>query len=63
MKTPKGYRKAWNGGKPPAETDQSRAFHDHLDACQRCRDNPFELCAHGARLMREAIAAPEGEQP
>ena len=30
------------------------AFHAHLDACQRCRDRPFDLCSSGALLLRTA---------
>lgn len=26
-------------------------FHAHLDACERCRTKPFNLCATGARLL------------
>lgn len=55
LKRPKGYRKAWNGGKPPAETDATRAFHAHLDACRQCREHPFELCAVGATLINAAV--------
>jgi hypothetical protein len=29
-------------------------FHDHLNECQRCRTQPFNLCADGARLLSEA---------
>lgn len=30
-------------------------FHEHLDECERCRTQPFNLCPFGARaLMREA---------
>ena len=34
-------------------------FHLHLDGCQRCRMNPFNLCAEGHRLLcGEAEAEP-----
>lgn len=56
-KTPKGYRKAWNGGKPPVDTPASEAFHAHLDACDQCRTMPFNLCAEGARLLQEAVTS------
>jgi hypothetical protein len=29
-------------------------FHAHLDACVRCREQPFNLCEHGAELLRLA---------
>ena len=28
-------------------------FHDHLDVCQRCRNQPFNLCNTGAKLLQE----------
>lgn len=30
------------------------AFHDHLDRCDRCCSEPFNLCPEGARLLRAA---------
>jgi hypothetical protein len=36
-------------------------FHDHLDVCERCRDNPLLLCAKGAALM-QAFARAEDRQ-
>lgn len=27
-------------------------FHQHLDACAQCRDQPFNLCAEGGRLLQ-----------
>ena len=66
-KQPKGYRKAWNGGKPPAETVESLAFHRHLDACQQCSERPFDLCGAGAFLFQQACkgstAVSQEEQP
>jgi hypothetical protein len=29
-------------------------FHAHLDACKRCREQPFNLCATGEKLLKEA---------
>lgn len=29
-------------------------FHDHLDACRQCAGNPFDLCATGNQLLRNA---------
>lgn len=34
----------------------SNVFHDHLDQCQRCRTQPFNLCPDGGRLLRTAAA-------
>jgi hypothetical protein len=30
------------------------AFHDHLDACKRCREQPHNLCAVGLPLFEAA---------
>jgi predicted anti-sigma-YlaC factor YlaD len=27
------------------------AFHNHLDNCSQCRNNPFDLCPTGAKLI------------
>lgn len=29
----------------------AKAFHDHLDLCQQCRDNPFGLCPVGFGIL------------
>jgi hypothetical protein len=29
-------------------------FHAHLDACKRCREQPFNLCVTGEKLLKEA---------
>lgn len=31
-------------------------FHDHLDICTQCRENPFGLCAEGDRTLRAHVA-------
>lgn len=31
-----------------------KIFHDHLDACEQCREHPFELCPEGSKKLREA---------
>jgi hypothetical protein len=31
------------------------AFHQHLDACRQCRNNPLDLCTIGASLLRAAV--------
>ena len=29
------------------------AFHDHLDACRQCADQPFNLCPDGEIIIRK----------
>lgn len=55
QKQPKGYRKAWNGGKRPEPSAGELAFHAHLGECRQCADHPFELCRDGARLFQRAL--------
>ncbi len=31
------------------------AFHDHLDICERCRDQPFNLCPIGYLALVKAV--------
>lgn len=33
-------------------------FHAHLDACEQCRNHPFDLCPLGAAYLE--VAAREG---
>ena len=36
----------------------SNAYHTHIDKCQRCANQPFNLCDEGSRLLEaEAIGA------
>jgi hypothetical protein len=58
VKQPKGYRKAWNGGKPPEPSEGQLAFEAHLDACAQCREHPFDLCPAGANLLMLATRTP-----
>lgn len=30
-------------------------FHDHLDACRQCRDNPWGLCAEGVAALKADV--------
>lgn len=30
----------------------SKAFHTHLDECERCRNNPFNLCSKGEEIIK-----------
>lgn len=32
-----------------------RAFHAHLDQCQRCRDQPFDMCVVGRVLLMATV--------
>ena len=40
-------------GVDPIEPDPAKAFHGHLDSCERCRTRPFDLCAIGDSLLRK----------
>jgi len=30
-------------------------FHAHLDECERCRNQPFNLCPEGDLILRKVI--------
>jgi hypothetical protein len=32
-------------------------FHNHLDECKQCRDNPWGLCVEGAKLLKDTAEA------
>lgn len=32
-------------------------FHAHLDTCKQCRNNPFDLCPTGSRVLQEVAQA------
>lgn len=34
--------------------DRVEAFHSHLDVCKRCREQCFNLCPEGVRLINLA---------
>lgn len=34
-------------------------FHEHLDACEQCRGQPFNLCAMGMEALEKAAKAIE----
>lgn len=38
---------------PPPKTPSGNAFHDHLDACRWCQENPMALCQVGAAALRK----------
>jgi hypothetical protein len=33
-------------------------FHSHLDICLQCRENPFNLCPVGAKLLTDCVNKP-----
>ena len=35
-------------------SDALMRFHCHLDVCARCREQPFNLCVEGLRLLLKA---------
>lgn len=37
-------------------------FHAHLDECQQCRDEPFNLCLEGKAIMQKASEAVQGQR-
>lgn len=38
-------------------------YHDHLDACEQCRNHPFALCSDGERILRAFVAGEEWKPP
>jgi hypothetical protein len=36
------------------EPDWADRFHGHLDRCERCRTQPFDLCPAGQSLLGQA---------
>ena len=55
------FCESWGAGRvsvmpsnPEPLSPKAKAFHAHLDVCVRCENAPFDLCATGARLIREA---------
>lgn len=36
-------------------TASSDTFHAHLDACEQCRNEPFNLCPEGAKVLAESV--------
>lgn len=36
-------------------------FHDHLDKCERCRNEPFNLCREGSLLLKQTATRIMGE--
>ncbi len=49
---------------------ETNLFHDHLDRCERCKNNPMDLCPTGALFLQHEgsnaqrrIAASMGIKP
>jgi hypothetical protein len=38
-----------------AKGRQADAFHNHLDNCKQCRNNPFNMCPAGDALIKAAV--------
>lgn len=36
------------------KTGSTNVYHDHLDVCKQCADQPFNLCPTGAKKLKEA---------
>lgn len=36
-------------------------FHEHLDECEQCRENPLALCSTGAQLLDVECFGPSSE--
>jgi len=34
-------------------------FHEHLDNCHQCKNNPFNLCKRGQELLQKAATENE----
>ena len=51
-----------DGDRDPMRHDHMTLFHKHLDTCERCEQNPFDLCPVGLSFM-QAIALRVEAQP
>lgn len=40
--------------------DDANIFHDHLDVCRQCREQPFNLCPIGEKALKAAIDELDG---
>lgn len=38
----------------PRQEPNPDLFHDHLDICKRCREQPTNLCSLGSKLLLKA---------
>lgn len=43
--------------------NNDNVFHQHLDVCKRCREQPFNLCIVGQAKLREAVQQATKPQP
>lgn len=44
-------------GVPEDMTDPIAEFHEHLDKCEQCRNQPFNLCPEGSRVIQKGVDA------
>lgn len=42
-------------GNEEVNMDRIERFHKHLDECQQCREQPFNLCSLGADLLTRCV--------
>ena len=35
----------------------ANSFQEHLDICEHCRENPFDLCPAGTVILKMELAA------
>lgn len=38
-----------------SQQPDDNVFHQHLDKCERCRNQPFNLCPVGDIMLRKAV--------
>ena len=38
-------------------SEAAQDFHEHLELCPQCKDNPFNLCKFGMDLLTAAVTA------
>lgn len=43
----------------PEKPEWKNTFHDHLDVCKRCADQPFNLCPIGVKALKESVESGE----
>lgn len=49
------YPRAFESSDDASTADATATFHAHLDVCSRCRNEPFNLCITGQRLIGNAV--------
>jgi len=43
--------KGWKDAQAKDAQDKSRRWHQHLDECAQCREQPFDLCPAGVEVL------------